>query len=202
MRNCSLSMLSCAALLLACQPVTPILMRTGSTDPSLKIKENTQMPSASIEPSVPQVAPPLSVPAEKSSSGPVDQNNNQTEIDIATGTVTKSGEILRNSAQKSPDATPKAMAIPKTFDPKKIIGFATPILVHNLGRANIVRKEGLIEIWQYHFESCIVDFFFYPLGEGSSQLILKTWDMRSTIMGSHLDQGSCRDEMNSYRQRF
>ena len=94
------------------------------------------------------------------------------------------------------------MARPKTFDPSKIIGFATPILVHNLGKANMVRKEGSIEVWQYQVGSCVVDFFFYPVDEGASQLILKTWDMRSTIMGDRLDRSSCRDEMNHYHNKF
>ena len=145
---------------------------------------------------------PRATPAETLSSNPVDQNNNQTEIDLAIGTVTKSSETQTNSAQASSDITPKDVARPKTFDPTKIIGFATPILVHNLGSANMVRKEGSIEVWQYQFGSCVVDFFFYPVDEGASQLILKTWDMRSTIMGVRLDRGSCRDEMNLYHHKL
>ena len=148
------------------------------------------------------IAPPVSqappVPAETLSSNPVDQNNNQTEID----TVTKSSETLTNSAQTSPDITTKNVARPKTFDPSKIIGFATPILVHNLGKANMVRKEGSIEVWQYQVGSCVVDFFFYPVDEGASGLILKTWDMRSTIMGDRLDRDSCRDEMSLYHHKL
>ena len=142
------------------------------------------------------------MPAETLPSSPVDQNNNQTEIDLAIGTVTKSIETQTNSARTLSDITPKDVAKPKTFDPTKIIGFATPILVHNLGSANMVRKEGSIEVWQYQFESCVVDFFFYPVDEGPSRLILKTWDMRSAIMGDRLDRGSCRDEMNLYHHKL
>ena len=152
------------------------------------------------------IAPPVSqappVPTKTLSSNSVDQNNNQTEIDLAIGTVTKSIETQTNSARTLSDITPKDVAKPKTFDPTKIIGFATPILVHNLGNANMVRKEGSIEVWQYQFESCVVDFFFYPIDEGASQIILKTWDMRSTIMGNRLDRGSCRDEMNLYHHKL
>ena len=155
-----------------------------------------------MAPSVPQEPPVPSVPAETLSSDPVDQNDNQTEIDLAIGTVTKSSETQTNSAQASSDIIPKDVARPKTFDPTKIIGFATPILVHNLGSANMVRKEGSIEVWQYQFGSCVVDFFFYPVDEGASQLILKTWDMRSTILGVRLDRGNCRDEMNLYHHKL
>ncbi len=153
-------------------------------------------------PLVPQAPPVPSMPAETLSLDPVEQNNNQTEIDLAINTVTKSSKTQTNSAQASPDIKPEALAMPKTFDPTKIIGFATPLLAHNLGRANMVRKEGPIEVWQYQFVSCVVDFFFYPIGKDSSQLNLKTWDMRSTIIGSHLDRDSCRGEMNIYHQKF
>jgi len=202
MRNYPLSLFSCAALLMACQPVTPIPVKTKSPSPNLKIKDAVPIPPASIAPPVPQVPPVASMPAETLSSDPSNQNDNQTEIDLAASTVTKSNETQTNSAQVSPDATPKAVTMPKTFDPKKIIGFATPILAHNLGKANMIRKEGPIEIWQYQFGSCVVDFFFYPIGKGSPQLILKTWDMRSTIMGDRLDRGSCHDQMNLYHQKF
>ena len=152
------------------------------------------------------IAPPVSqappVPTKTLSPNSVDQNNNQTEIDLAIGTVNKSSETQTNSAPASPDITPKDVAGSKTFDPTNIIGFATPILFHNLGKANMVRKEGSIEIWQYQLGSCVVDFFFYPIDEGASQIILKTWDMRSTIMGNRLDRGSCRDEMNLYHHKL
>ena len=199
MRNCPLSLLSCAVLLIACQPVTPTHMKIQSPSPNMEINDAAPILPASITPPVSQ-APP--VPAETLSSRPVDQNNNQTEIDLAIGTVTKSIETQTISEQTSSDITPKDVAGPKIFDPTKIIGFATPILIHNLGSANMVRKEGPIEVWQYRFGSCVVDFFFYPVDEGASGLILKTWDMRSTIMGDLLDRDSCRDEMNLYHHKL
>ena len=199
MRNCPLSLLSCAALLMACQPVTPTHMKIQSPSPNMEINDAAPILPASITPPVSQ-APP--VPTETLSSRPVDQNNNQTEIDLAIGTVTKSIETQTISEQTSSDITPKDVAGPKIFDPTKVIGFATPILIHNLGSANMVRKEGPIEVWQYRFGSCVVDFFFYPVDEGASGLILKTWDMRSTIMGDRLDRDSCRDEMNLYHHKL
>ena len=199
MRNCPLSLLSCAALLMACQPVTPTHMKIQSPTPNMEINDAAPILPASITPPVSQ-APPA--PAETLSSRPVDQNNNQTEIDLAIGTLTESIETQTISEPTSSDITPKDVAGPKIFDPTKIIGFATPILIHNLGSANMVRKEGPIEVWQYRFGSCVVDFFFYPVDEGASGLILKTWDMRSTIMGDRLDRDSCRDEMNLYHHKL
>ena len=199
MRNCPLSLLSCAALLMACQPITPTHMKIQSPSPNMEINDAAPILPASITPPVSQVPP---VPAETLPSSPVDQNNNQTEIDLAIGTINKSSGSQTNSAQTSSDITPKDVARPKTFDPTKIIGFATSVLVHNLGSANMVRKEGSIEVWQYRFGSCVVDFFFYPVDEGASRLILKTWDMRTMIMGDRLDRGSCRDEMNHYHHKL
>ena len=200
MRNCLLYSLSCDALLMACQPVTPISMKTESASPNLEINDEAPIPNSSMAPPVPQAPPLPSVPDETLSSAPIDQNNNQTEIDLAISTVPKNRETQTNTEKATPDVIPKAAAVPKTFDPTKIIGSSTPILVHNLGRANMIRKEGLIEVWQYQFGSCVVDFFFYPFDEGSSQLILKAWDMRSIIMGDRLNQDSCRAEMNLHHQ--
>ena len=205
MRNYPLSLLSCAALLMACQPVTPIPVKTKSPSPNLKIKEAAPIQNASLSPPAPpapQVPPVASMPVETLSSDLSNQNDNQTEIDLAISTVTKSNETQTNSVQASPDTTSKPVTMTKTFDPTQIIGFATPILVHNLGKANMVRKEGPIEVWQYQFGSCVVDFFFYPTGKGSSQLILKTWDMRGTIMGDPLDRTRCHDQMNLYHQKI
>ena len=187
---------------MACQPVTPLAIRTESAAPNLKINDNPSIPPASMAPPVTQAPPVPSVSAEALSSVPVEQNNNQNEIDVAVRTITKSSKTRTNSKQALPNITREAVVVPKTFDPATIIGFSTPILVYNLGRANMVRKEGPIEVWQYQFVSCVVDFFLYPIDEGSSQLILKSWNMRSTIIGDHLDRGSCRDEINLYHQKF
>jgi hypothetical protein len=202
MRNCLLSMISCAALVTACQQVTPISMKPASPRPNLKINYAAPQLSASMAPPVPEASPLPSVPAETLSSGTVDQNKNQTEIDLAISTITTSDDTPKNLTQESSNITPKAVALPKTFDPTKIIGFATPTLVQNLGKANMVRQEGSIEVWQYRFGSCVVDFFFYPIGDGASQLISKNWDMRSAIMGNLLDRGNCRNEMNLYHQKI
>ena len=83
-----------------------------------------------------------------------------------------------------------------------IIGLATPILVRNLGKANMIRQEGQVEVWQYQFSSCVVDFFFYPMGEDPSELISKNWNMRSAVMGDRLDPGSCREEMSLYYRKI
>ena len=83
MRDYLLSLLSCAALLMACQPVTPIPVKTKSPSPSLKIKDAAPIPPASMAPLVPQTPPVATVPAETLASSHDNQNDNQTEIDLA-----------------------------------------------------------------------------------------------------------------------
>ena len=66
-------------------------------------------------------APPLpSVPAETLSSDVVDQNKNQTEIDVTHSAITENSGTDANSAQASPTITSKVVSPAKTFDPKKI----------------------------------------------------------------------------------
>ena len=107
MRNYPLSLLSCAALLMACQPVAPIPVKTKSPSPNLKIKEAAPIQDASLSPPAPQVPPVASMPVETLSSDLSNQNDNQTEIDLAISTVTKSGETQTNLVQASPDTTSK-----------------------------------------------------------------------------------------------
>jgi hypothetical protein len=74
--------------------------------------------------------------------------------------------------------------------------------MRDLGIATIIRKEGPIEIWQYHFAECVVDFFFYPASQGSSQLIIKNWDMRSAVIGSRINEGKCLAAMDRHHQKL
>ena len=202
MRNCLISLLSSVALLTACQPVTTIPTKTNSTSRNVQINDNPPITSASIMATVSQAPPLPSVPAETLSSDVVDQNKNQTEIDVAHSAITKNSGTDANSAQASPTITSKVVSPAKTFDPKKVIGFTTPILVRNLGKANMIRQEGQVEVWQYQFSNCVVDFFFYPNDENPSELISKNWDMRSAVMGERLDRGNCRDDINQYHQKI
>ena len=95
-------------------------------------------------------------------------------------------------------------AIPATppFRPTAMIGSASMILVRDLGIANMIRQEGSIEIWQDRFADCVVDFFFYPASQGSSQLIIKDWDMRSAVIGGRVNEGKCLAAMDRHHQKL
>ena len=186
-------LLSCVTLVTACQPVTPASIKAVSPNPKLTVNDTTLLSSA---------LPAPSVPVEALSSGSVDQDKSQTEIDLAISAVTSGVDTQTNTAQTSTNITPQIVSIPKTFDPKKIIGFATQVLIRDLGKAYMVREEGQVEVWQYKFTTCVVNFFFYPIGQGASELIAKSWDMRSAVIGVGLDRDSCRAEMNLYHRKL
>ena len=175
-----------AALVAACQPVTPTTFNSKAT------------PAITVAP------------------------QGQTKIDLVISTVTKAGdkETGTDSGSGTNDSTEETViaAIPATpsvqpaqvqpepvqppFRPKTMIGLASIILIRDLGIANMIRQEGPIEIWQYRFAACVVDFFFYPTSQGSSQLIIKDWDMRSTVIGGRVNEGKCLAAMDRHHQKL
>ena len=195
MRHLHFYLFGFAALVAACQPVTPTTVNS-------------------------KAAPTVTIVPES-----------QTEIDLVVSTVTKtvdnevdteSGSESSSGSNNSTEDTVIA-AIPATppiqptlvqptlvqptpvqppFRPNAMIGSASTILLRDLGIANMVRQEGPIEIWQYRFAECVVDFFFYPTSLGSSQLIVKEWDMRSVVIGGSVNEGKCIAAMDQNHQKL
>ena len=189
MRHLHFYLFGFAALVAACQPVTPTTVNS-------------------------KAAPTITVAPE-----------GQTNIDLVVSTVTKtadgaagtdSGLGTDNNTKDTKDteiaailATPPGQPTPvqpvkvqPPFRPKAMIGSASIILVRDLGIANMIRQEGPIEIWQYRFAECVVDFFFYPASQGSSQLIIKDWDMRSAVIGGRVNEGKCLAAMDQQHQKL
>ena len=191
MRHLYFYLFGFAALVAACQPVTQKTVNS-------------------------QAAPTITIAPE-----------GQTDIDLVVSTVTKAAdnEAGTDSGSGTNDSTedtviaaiPAAPPVQPTpvqptpvqptpvqppFRPKAMIGSASMILVHDLGIANMIRQEGQIEIWQYRFAECVVDFFFYPASQGSSQLIIKDWDMRSAVIGGRVNEGKCLAAMDRHHQKL
>ena len=190
MRHLHFYLFGFAALVAACQPVTPTTVNS-------------------------KAAPTITVAPES-----------QTDIDRVVSTVTKTadgaagsgsgteaGSGANNSSEKTAiDAIPATPPVQPTpvqpvkvqppFRPKAMIGSASIILVRDLGIATMIRQEGPIEIWQYRFAACVVDFFFYPVSQGSSQLIIKDWDMRSAVIGGRVNEGKCIAAMDQHHQKL
>ena len=190
MRHLHFYLFGFAALVAACQPVTPTTVNS-------------------------KAAPTITVAPE-----------GQTDIDLVVSTVTKTadgaagsgsgteaGSGTNNSSEETAiaaiPATPPVQPTPvqpvkvqPPFRPKAMIGSASIFLVRNLGIATMIRQEGPIEIWQYRFATCVVDFFFYPVNQGSSQLVIKDWDMRSAVIGGRVNEGKCLAAINQHHQKL
>jgi len=190
MRHLHFYLFGFAALVAACQPVTPTTVNS-------------------------KAAPTITVAPE-----------GQTDIDLVVSTVTKTadgaagsgsgteaGSGTNNSSEETAiaaiPATPPVQPTPvqpvkvqPPFRPKAMIGSASIFLVRDLGIATMIRQEGPIEIWQYRFAACVVDFFFYPVNQGSSQLVIKDWDMRSAVIGGRVNEGKCLAAMDQHHQKL
>jgi hypothetical protein len=185
MRHSHFYLFGFAALVAACQPVTPTTVNS-------------------------KAAPTITIVPE-----------GQTEIDLVVSTVTKTADnevgnkSISGSSSGSNNSIEDTMiaAIPATppiqptpvqppFRPNAMIGSASIILLRDLGIANMVRQEGPIEIWQYRFAECVVDFFFYPTSQGSSQLVIKDWDMRSAVIGGRVNESKCLAAMDRNHQKL
>ena len=190
MRHSHFYLFGFAALVAACQPVTPTTVNS-------------------------KAAPTITVAPE-----------GQTDIDLVVSTVTKTadgaagsgsgteaGSGTNNSSEETAiaaiPATPPVQPTPvqpvkvqPPFRPKAMIGSASIFLVRDLGIATMIRQEGPIEIWQYRFAACVVDFFFYPVNQGSSQLVIKDWDMRSAVIGGRVNEGKCLAAMDQHHQKL
>ena len=185
MRHSHFYLFGFAALVAACQPVTPTTVNS-------------------------KAAPTITIAPE-----------DQTEIDLVVSTVTKtadnevgtesgsepssgSNNSIEDTVIAAIPATPpiQPTPVPPPFRPNTMIGSASIILLRDLGIANMVRQEGPIEIWQYRFAECVVDFFFYPTSQGSSQLVIKDWDMRSAVIGGRVNEGKCLAAMDRNHQKL
>ena len=203
MRHLHFYLLGFAALVAACQPVTPTTVNTAAT-PKITVALKGQTDIDLVVSTVTKTA--------DSTAGAV------TDAVTGLGFVTDHGSGTNNSGEETAiaaiPATPpvqpnqaqpnQAQPVPvkSPFHPKAMIGSASIILVHDLGIANMIRQEGPIEIWQYRFAECVVDFFFYPASQGSSQLVIKDWDMRSAVIGGRVNEGKCLAAMDQHHQKL
>ena len=187
MRHLHFYLFGFAALVAACQPVTPTTVNSKAA-PTITVAPEGQTDIDLVVSTVTKTA--------DGAAGAV--NNAVTNAGSGTDDNTKDTEIAAIS--ETPPVQPVKVQPP--FRPKAMIGSASIILVRDLGIANMIRQEGSIEIWQYRFAECVVDFFFYPASQGSSQLIIKDWDMRSAVIGGRVNEGKCLAAMNQQHQKL
>ena len=188
MRLLHFYLLGFAALFTACQPVTPTTVNTKAT-PTITVTTNGQTEIDLVVSTVTKATD--SEASTGTGSGP--STNDTTEETVITA-IPPTPPVQPTQVQPEP--------VQPTFRPKAMIGSTSIILIRDLGIANMIRQEGPIEIWQYRFAQCVVDFFFYPASQGSSQLIIKDWDMRSAVIGGRVNEGKCLSAMDQHHQKL
>ena len=188
MRLLHFYLLGFAALFTACQPVTPTTVNTEAT-PKITVTTNGQTEIDLVVSTVTKATD--SEASTGTGSGP---STNDTTEETMIAAIPPTPPVQPTQVQPEP--------VQPTFRPKAMIGSASIILLRDLGIANMVRQEGPIEIWQYRFAECVVDFFFYPTSQGSSQLVVKDWDMRSAVIGGRVNEDKCLAAMDRNHQKL
>jgi hypothetical protein len=189
MRYLHFYLLGFAALVAACQPVTPTTVNSKVT-PTITVAPEGQTDIDFVVSTVTKA----SDGAAGTDSGLGTDNNTKDTKDTEIAAIPATPPVQPSQVQPVPVKPP--------FRPKAMIGSASIILVRDLGIANVIRQEGPIEIWQYRFAECVVDFFFYPTSQGSSQLVIKDWDMRSAVIGGRVNEGKCLAAMDRRHQKL
>ena len=188
MRHLHFYLIGFAVLFTACQPVTPTTVNTEAT-PKITVTTNGQTKIDLVVSTVTKATD--SEASTDTGSGP---STNETTEETVIAAIPPTPPVQPTQVQPEP--------VQPTFRPKAMIGSASIILIRGLGIANMIRQEGPIEIWQYRFAACVVDFFFYPSSQGSSQLIIKDWDMRSAVIGGRVNEGKCLSAMDRHHQKL
>jgi hypothetical protein len=185
MRHLHFYLLGFVALFAACQPVTPITVNTKAV-PKITTAANVQT----------EIDLVVSTVTKDADSGAGSVNNS----DTGSGTNNNTDETAIATILAAPPVQPTPVKPP--FSPKTMIGSASIILIRDFGIANMIRQEGPIEIWQYRFAECVVDFFLYPASQGLSQFIIKDWDMRSVVIGGRVNEGKCLSALDRHHQEL
>ena len=200
MRHLYFYLFGFAALVAACQPVTQKTVNTPAA-PTITIAPEGQTDIDLVVSTVTKAA----------------DNEAGTDAGLGTDSI-KDTEIAAIPATPPVQPTPvqptpvqptpvqptpvQPRQVQPPFRPNAMIGSASIILLRDLGIANMIRQEGPIEIWQYRFAECVVDFFFYPASQGSSQLVIKDWDMRSAVIGGRVNEGKCLAAMDRHHKKL
>jgi hypothetical protein len=190
MRHLNFYRFGFAALVAACQPVTPTTVISKAA-PTITVAPEGQ---TDIDLVVSTVAKTADGAAGSGSGTQVGSGTNNSSEEIAIAAIPATPLVQPTPVQP--------VKVQPPFRPKAMIGSASINLVRDLGIASMIRQEGPIEIWQYRFAACVVDFFFYPVRQGSSQLIIKDWDMRSAVISGRVNEGKCLAAMDQHHQKL
>lgn len=82
---------------------------------------------------------------------------------------------------------------PPEFEPASLLGASSSDVKAVFGSADLLRREGRAEVWQYRLATCVVDYFVYPDADGNKQVT--DWDWRAPIITERLNARQCRQDL-------
>ena len=149
MRHLHFYLFGFAALVAACQSVTPTIVNSEAT-PAITVTAEGQTDIDLVVSTV-----------TKTADGAAGSGS---DTEAGSGTSDRSEETAIAAISATPPVQPVKVQPP--FRPKAMIGSTSIILLRDLGITNMIRQEGSIEIWQYRFAECVVDLLFYQASQG------------------------------------
>jgi hypothetical protein len=114
--------------------------------------------------------------------------------DMAAETLDDAFDIAAVTAPPPPvpAVEPPPPPLPE-FEPASLLGASSSKIEAVLGSADLLRREGTAEVWQYRLATCVVDYFVYPDADGNKQVT--GWDWRPPIIAENLNAQQCRQDL-------
>lgn len=114
--------------------------------------------------------------------------------DMAAETLDDAFDIAAVTAPPPPvPAVEPPPPPPPEFEPASLLGASSRKVEAVLGSADLLRREGTAEVWQYRLATCVVDYFVYPDADGNKQVT--GWDWRPPIIAENLNAQQCRQDL-------
>ena len=114
--------------------------------------------------------------------------------DMAAETLDDAFDIAAVTAPPPPvPAVEPTPPPPPEFEPASLLGASSSKIEAVLGSADLLRREGTAEVWQYRLATCVVDYFVYPDANGNKQVT--GWDWRPPIIAENLNAQQCRQDL-------
>ena len=143
---------------------------------------------------------PVTKQSRKALPAQADDTTGDTAPDAAAGSATDMAAETLDDAFDIAAVTappPPVPAVepppPPEFEPASLLGASSSKIEAVLGSADLLRREGTAEVWQYRLATCVVDYFVYPDANGNKQVT--GWDWRPPIIAENLNAQQCRQDL-------
>ena len=166
--------------------------QTTNSEIAVDTKPATAIPAERTE------AMPL--PADQTASKNAAPNNDAPAANTAD-TIDEAFDVAAGSLTPPPAppeaapeiSEPEPAPPPAEFEPASIVGLSADQLEARFGTADLLRREGTAEVWQYRLSACVVDYFVYPDAAGIRKIV--AWDWRAPVLSADIDALKCRQDL-------